>query len=190
MSARALLRAVEARLRSAAVLNDQPAQPVGRVCAARDDGRPPQNMGQWFYSVHHARAEAGTDGDVVDVVDLYHAVTVTITARKAYAPDDRKGQVLVTAGDVIDRAEALAAPGVVHGNYVDVMNAANALIPGTAEYDAIHGGGVTTNGFVEPLWLLGYGPCEEKPASWVGSRDAAEVLAIAVRFGKARRLQV
>lgn len=190
MSARALLRAVEARLRSAAVLNDQPAEAVGRVCAVRDDGRPPQNMGQWFYAVHHARAEAGTDSDVVEVVDLYHAVTVTITARKGYTPDDRKGQVLVTAGDLIDRAEALGGPGLIHGNYADVMNAANALIPGTEAYCAVHGGSPWTNGFVEPLWLLGYGPCEEKPGSWVGSKDASEVLAIAVRFGKARRLQV
>lgn len=184
MSARAILKAVEARLRTLL------ADPAGKVSGAQPDGKPPPGSGQWYTAAHWAGATARSDGTIADAVDLDHAVTVTISARMGQVPQDRRGERITLGNELLARAEALAAPQAIHGNYEDVMNAANALIPGTAEYAAIHGGGVTTNGFEEPLLLLGYGPCEEKPGSWVGSKESPEVLVIAVRFGKARRLQV
>lgn len=177
MSARALAAAVVARLRSAAVLDD----PAGAVCAARPTGKPPPGCGQRFYAVHWAASRERGDHTTAEHTDCDHAVTVTITARLGVAPDDRRFKAITDAGDLVDLAERIAAPGVVHGNYAEVLAAANALIPGF---------GVTTNGFVEPLWLLGYGPVVEQGPGWVGARDGKDVYSIDVRFGRARRLAV
>lgn len=185
MSARALLKAVEARLRSAAVLDD----PDGKRCGVQIDGRPPGQAGQIYYAVHWSGARDRQETTTADQVDLEHQVTVTISARFGVAPPDRRGAKLVADGELLDLAEALAAPGVIHGNYADVINAANALIPGTEEYDAANGGGATTNGFIEPLQLLGVGPVTPKNKDWMTSHLSPDVYAIEVRFGRARRLQ-
>lgn len=188
MSARAITKAVETRLRSSAVLNDL----TGRTCGIQDSGKPPPGMGQLYYAIHWAGATARADGTIAEAVDTDHAVSITITAREGVNPQDRRGAVISTANDLIDKAEALTVPGLIHGNYAAVLNVANALIVGTAEYSAANGGTppITTNGFEEPLLLLGYGPVKEQGSSWVGSKDGPDVLTIEVRFGRARRLQV
>jgi len=177
VSIRALLKAVETRLRSAAVLDD----PQGKLCGIGVDGRPPANAGQVWYSVWWPGSRANLDHTDVAAVDVEHAVTVTITARLGVAPFDRRGGKIATSGDLLDLAEDLATPGVIHGCYEHLMNVANVDIDGF---------GATTNGFEEPLWLLDYGPVVEKPATWVHAKDGKDVYAIDVRFGKARRLQV
>ena len=83
--------------------------------------------------------------------------------------------------ELIDRADRLAAPGVIHGSY-ELLNSANALIDGF---------GVTETGFIEPLLYLSDGPVLEKGGEWVSSaaKDPPTVLAIEVRFGGARRVR-
>lgn len=183
MSASALLRAVEARLR--AVLGDTDGKLV-RIMPG--DGKPPAGCGQVFYSV----VWPGSASEDVNPLshDVVHPVTVTITARAAVHPLDRRGTKAVDAGGVIALADRVADRGVIHG-YDLLMAEANALIPGTAEYAAANGGGVTTNGFCEELVLLDYGPVVERGGEWVGAEPGGEgVLSCDVRFGKARRVQV
>ncbi len=183
MSARAIVKAVETRLRSAAVLND----PTGRVCGVQDSGQPPQNMGQSYWAVHLL----GISGDDPNALsnDRLYSVGVTITARMGFAPDDRKGSVISTSGDLLDRAEAVA--DAMHMDYATCMNVANALIVGTQAYSEANGDvpPITTNGFVEPLRLGSIGAVLEKPGSWVGSKDSAEVLTVLVTMVGARRVR-
>jgi hypothetical protein len=173
VSAVALLSATESALRT--FLND----PEGKVAEIQSDGRPPPGFGQWFYAVHWTGERNASDYTVVHYTDVEDAISVTITRRAGEIPTDRRKRLTIT-GELVDRARAIAAPGVIHGNY-DLMNAANALIDGF---------GVTTNGFVEPLWYLGMGPIMEKPPNWVRAKDGKDVVAIEVRFGRARRLQI
>jgi hypothetical protein len=187
MSIRAILKGVETRLRSAAVLND----PLGKICAIQETAQPDPNCGQLYYAIHWAGATADGNTRIVEYVNVEHAVTVTITARVGVIPTDRRGDVISASGELLDLAEAIARPGIIHGNYLNVMTVANGLIPGTAEYEVLNPGEpITTNGFEEPLILLGYGPLEEKAAAWVGGRDGKDIFAIPVRFGRARRLQM
>ena len=145
------------------------------------------------------------DHSVAEQEDKGVEVTVTITGRMGGVPTDRKGKVISTMSAtgkdylnlyLIDLAEYIAIddPKVIHANYEDVMNVANSLIIGTEEYSAAHGNipPVTTNGFVEPLQLLGYGPVVEQPASWIRSENSkpGDIMSIEVRFGLARRLTV
>ena len=172
MSAAALLKAVEAKLR--ALLAD----PTGKVVGVQPDGRPPPAAGQWYYAVHYA----GRRGDGrADDLDTRTGVTVTITAKMALAPRDRRGERMTLDGELLARAEAVIAGGVVHAAY-DVLGDANARI-------AAAGG--TTNGFVEPLVFLSDGPVLEKGPDWVGAEGdhPPTVLAIEVRFGQARRVE-
>jgi len=181
VSVNALLKAVEARVR------DLLADPAGKLAGVQLDGRPPPNCGQWYYAVHWAGGRgSGSVGDH----DVTHAVTVTITARMAYAPQDRRGARLTLDGELIARAEALAGPGVVHGSYA-VLNAANALIAGATTGPAPDFDEPTVNGYVEPLCLLNWGPVAERDGAWVDSEedDPPTVLSVEVRFGLARRVQ-
>ena len=52
MSIAALLLGVETRLRSQAVLDDQPTEEFGKVCGVQPDGQPPANCGQFYYAIH------------------------------------------------------------------------------------------------------------------------------------------
>lgn len=175
MSARALLKAVETRLRSSSVLDD----PEGRLCGIRPDGRPPPNAGQLYYAIWWNRCQARMEQTVVDYTDVDHAVTITITARVGFIPQDRRGKVVRESGDLLDLAEAIAAPGLIHGNYAAVFATANTNIDGA---------GSTTNGFIEPLWLIGYGPVMEKGPAWIGAENGKDIYAIDIAFGRARRL--
>lgn len=185
MSVAALLTAVESRLRSAAVLND----PNGEISGAQEDGRPPPFAGQWYYAVWWPGSRQ-TDANPLSL-DVEHAVTVTITARMGYVPKDRRGAYLKATGELEQRAEAVAV--AVHAEYAGVTVAANALIPGTAEWAAAQLPPVspTKNGFVEPLRFLDYGPVKKQSAEWVGAKPEsnAAVYTIDVRFGGARRVQ-
>lgn len=173
MSAPALMQAVETALR--AFLTD----PDGKACGVQPDGQPPPNCGQWYYAIHWNGANQADRNPLSH--DIAHTITVTITARMGYAPKDRRGARITMDAELIERAEAVAAPGVVHGNY-EILNTANADIPGI---------GVSTNGFIEPLCLLGYGPVQFRGGDWVSStsENPDTVLTCEVRFGQARRIQ-
>lgn len=167
-----LLVAVEQRLRSFL------ADPTGRVCGIQPDGKPPPGFGQLYYAVHWGRNDARQDATIAEAGDADHAISVTITARKGYSPQDSRGAVISTPDDLLDLAEAISGPGVIHGNYATLMNVANGAIA------------ADVNGFIEPLLFGGYGPVREQPPRWVGSRYGPDVLTIEVRFAKARRLRV
>lgn len=190
MSISALLRGVETRLRSADVLNDMLADPIGKVCGVTlAPGKPSPGFGQIWYAVHWSGGR-GNDRNPQGH-DVLHAVTVTITARLANLPRDRRAKQAAAAGQLLDLVDAVAAPNVIHGNY-DVLAAANALIPGTAEYLTANAGDPTTatvNGFLEPLVLLDFGPEREEGPDWIGAEQASDIYVIPVRFGDARRVR-
>lgn len=177
----ALLRASEAGLRT--LVTD----PAGKVVGVRPaPGAPPNNAGQWYYAVH-AGAITGDQATNGQSNDKLFAVQVTITARMAYAPKDRKGDRLVLENELIDRAEAAA--DALHMSY-DVLAAANALIPGTAEYCAANGGTPAVNGFVEPLRLESITPPAEAAGDWTGGEsNPGDVLVCTVTLGGARRVR-
>ncbi len=166
----ALLKAAEADLRT--MLGDTTDK---KLVGVQEAGNPPAKFGQWYYAVHFG-AVAGDDSNALSL-DMLLGLQVTITARRAYAPGDRRGQVLVTAGDVLDRAEDVAVR--LHMSY-GVMNAANALITGF---------GVTVNGFVEPLKFSGISPPAAPPDDWLGGSDPAGLLVSTVSFSGARRVR-
>jgi len=181
MSTRAILKGIETRLRS--VLDDSAGNLVG---IQPNPGRPPANFGQLYYSVHWGGNQSQDQNP--QALDLAHSATVTITARLNYAPRDRRGVVITTADDLYDLADQIAAIDVIHGNYT-VLDEANKLIPGTAEYVAIHGGTPLGNAFFEPFVLLSVGPDIEQTADWIkSSTPPSGVYSIAVRFGTARRI--
>lgn len=184
-STSALLRANEAALKT--FLSD----PSGRMVGIQPPpGLPPEGFGQWYYALH----DGGVSGDLATnglSNDRLHAVALTITARKANTPRDRKGAALVSPDDLTDQAEKVA--DFLHMNY-DVMNAANALITGTPEYAAVHGGDVTTNGFSEPLRFHGQTPPGGAPPQSPdddGEAEGAppEILVVVVTLGDARRVR-
>ncbi|HYH65746.1 MAG TPA: hypothetical protein VD866_13700 [Urbifossiella sp.] len=181
MSMAALLRANEAALRT--FLTD----PTGKLAGIQPaPGRPPAKFGQWFYALHNG----GISGDPATNTlanDKLFAIQIALTARKANVPGDRRGAALVSEQDVFDRAEAVA--DFLHMNY-EAMNAANALITGTAEYAAMHGGDVTTNGFVEPLVFRDIQPVGEAPDGWFGgSNETPDVFLTTITLGEARRVR-
>lgn len=190
MSISAILKGIETRLRSASVLNDQPTEAIGKVCGVQPNpGRPPPGAGQYYFSVHWSGGRQ-TDRNP-QCHDVLQAVVVTITARLGYAPKDRRGKQITTVGNLLDIADTIFGPNVIHGNY-DVLAAANALIPGTKEYLVATGGDpatTTINGYVEPLVGLDYGPEREESPDWVGSEAEVDVYTIPVRFGDARRIR-
>ncbi|HYH63261.1 MAG TPA: hypothetical protein VD866_01040 [Urbifossiella sp.] len=166
----ALLLATEADLR--AMLNDTTDK---KLVGVQEAGNPPAKFGQWYYAVHFG-AVTGDDPNALSL-DMLHGVQVTITARKAYAPGDRRGQVLVTAGDVLDRAADVAVR--LHMSYA-VMNDANARITGF---------GVSVNGFVEPLKFGDISPPAEPPGDWMGGAEPSGLLVSTVTFRDARRVR-
>jgi len=178
VSSRALLKGTETRLR--ALLGDAAGQKSG---VQPPPGRPPAFSGQFYYAIWLT----GVSGDDQNALsdDKVYGVCVTITARMGYAPKDRQGQKMTEADQLLDEADAVAT--AFHQS--DLLRIeANKLIPGTAEYVAIHGGGETVNGFEEPLRFQSYGPPENRGGEWVGSETAGNVWAIDVYFGGAKRV--
>lgn len=181
MSISALLRGGESRLRTVLSADEKT---VGVRLAP---GRPPPKMGQLYYAVSWGGGRG--DDHNPQSSDILHGLTVTLTARLGFAPNDRRGKVVSDPAGLYDLADAIAGKDVIHGNWATIT-AANALIPGTAEYVAIHGGSASVNGFTETLVLLGFGPEREESPEWVGATSESDVYAIDVRFGEARRVQV
>lgn len=187
MSTAALLKGVETRLRSSAVLND----PNGKICGIQPDGRPPVNSGQWFYAIHPLGVTSADPNSLSH--DRAHAIGVTLTARMAYAPQDRRGNRLTLASELLERAEAIA--DALHQDDLHRIEA-NKLIPGSEEYVAINSGIATVNGFVEPLRLMMIGPPIEMGPEWAGETggdedtgDDKNLLTIQVSFGDAKRVR-
>lgn len=189
-SASALLHGAEVHLRSAALFNDQPSEALGKYFGRQPaPGRPPRNFGQWYAALHWG---GGRGADMnPQCHDAYHGLVVTLTVRLNYAPKDRQGIRLTTAGDVYDLADAIAGRNVIHGSWALIAEA-NKLIPGTKEYllaQNLDPADATVNGFEEPLVLGPYGPEREEGPEWIGAEQTSDLYAIDVRFEQARRIQ-
>ena len=180
MSAAALLKGVETRLRS--LLND----PAGKIIGIQFDGHPPAFSGQFYAAVHWTGARS--DDPNPQALDLVHGISVTWTAKMAYAPKDRVGERTLKAGELLSLAEDTIA--AIHGRW-EAIYAANDVLPGTDRYVAINGGAATTNGFSETLVSQGYGPIVEQGPEWIGAAEKSpNLLTCEVRFGEARRVTV
>lgn len=188
----ALLKGAEMHLRAAARFNDEPDAGLSkgkRIGVTLAPGMPPPMMGQWYAALHWAGGQ-GNDRNPVRH-DVFHGLVVTLTGRIGYAPKDRHGFALTSPNDLYDLIDAFAAPKLIHGSW-GLLAEANKYIPGTAEYLTANGGDendATTNGFVEPLVLAGFGPEREAGADWIGGNDGKGVWVCDIRFEMARRLQ-
>lgn len=175
MTERAMLQGLRNALRTALSLDET-------GCQVTADGRPDPMCGEWFYAIH----PGGTSNTQRNYLDETADCSVTITRRTGFTPQDRIGEEAVF--ELLDRASAVKA--IVHMEY-PVMDAANTLIPGTAEHVAVNGGSVTTNGFVEPLGFRSQQYLGPQGNSWFwaeGMDDAVTGLAVRLDFAGARRI--
>lgn len=190
----ALVRGVTTRLRSSAVFNDNPDGPLrsDRLVFLMPDGNPPNNFGQ-FGVVVHPLSERPDDRNAL-TWDCFYEVGITVTARMGYSPKDRKGHEISQISQPADVSLHLLelATKAARSLHQDDLHRieANKLMPGTAEYVAIHGGTATVNGFLEPLRLIGgIETPRAAPPNWAGVKDAGNMLVVAVRMGDARLIQ-
>lgn len=185
MSTRALILATLAQLR-------KPVVDGGLAYGDKDsgntlNGRPNPNSGDWFVSVHRGGLSGEQD------LSLQEASSLKITiSRRSNGFYDAIGPVLLEPSEGLDdRMDAIIA---MMTNYQDaVRTAANQLIKGTAEYNALHPEvAVTVNGYVENLRFMG-GDDDVTPrqGSWWAA-EATETnagVSVTLRFGLARRIQ-
>lgn len=147
-------------------------------------------MGQFWVSIRWG----GGRGDAKSPNlrhDVFHGVICTLTARLNYAPGDRKGARMTTAGDFYDLVDQIAAPGVIHGQPL-VLQYANELITGTQDWCNIQNPvpAATVNGFIELLVLGPMGPERLADSAWVGTdKPVKDVYVADIRFAEARRIQ-
>ncbi len=186
MSQAALLKGVETRLRSAACLNDS----TGKFVGVQRDGRPPNNAGQWYYSIHSLGMTNADPNSLSN--DRAHAIGVTITARMAYAAPDRRGNQMTLANELLERAEAVAD----WLNQDDLHRIAANEILGMTAQEAADGRSATVNGFIEPLRLTMIGPPIEMSPDWAGESggdedtgDEKNLLTVQVSLGDAKRVR-
>ncbi len=194
MSVPALLRGVERRLRSAQVLNDQPAEEIGKFVGVQpNSGSCPRAFGQYYLSVRYGGMRPNHPSPNLRH-DVYEGVIVTLTARLNYSPGDRKGRVMTDTMDPLafyELVERLKAPGTIHGQPL-VLQYANELIVGTAEWCNLQDPvpAATVNGFME---LLVVGPVQPErlaTSDWVGTdKPVKDVYVIDIPFKDARRIQ-
>lgn len=161
-----LLRGVRDSLRTALSLD-------ATGCQVTADGRPDPMCGEWFVAVHGA----STTNSARNHLDERVGLSVTITRRTGFTPQDRIGEEAVL--DLFGMASWVKA--LIHMEY-PVMDAANALIDGF---------NVSTNGFVEPLDFQTQQYLGPQGPSWFWSEgvdDATTGIAVTLSFGNARRI--
>lgn len=172
----------------------------GQVVQVSDDGRPPPTCGQVFYGIVGGEVQNNSDQD--DQLDESYSLSVLITLRASYTPEDRFATELLVRdripttpgppqpsatnatnrnkGGIWRRAEDLRVWG--HGNWTDIMTAANEAAGGDAVQgfcEAMKFRKITFLGTKDYAWF-GCEPDDESPAAGV---------AIRVDFDKARRIQ-
>ena len=176
MSIRALLSGTETYLRGATVLNDIPAETVGKVCGVQPDGSPPAGAGQWYYAIYFSGVR-NMDPNSLSA-DWAYSLTVAITKRMGEVPRDRRAAKMVATQELLDQAIYIAS--VLHQND-DARIIWNSLITGE---------GVTVNGFLTPLKMQSISEVERCPASWLYTQDSTEAYYVLVKFGDAQRIQL
>lgn len=179
MSQRTLALAVRDRIRAALGLTQDAVEVML-------DGMPPPWCGEQFIAVHPGEWFGQSDDDDLDE---RVGISVTVTRRSPYAPQDEQGvEVWSRAQDGLD-VTLRKVVAAVHKSYA-VMNAANALLPTSTT------AGVGPDGYVEPLLFLGGGRPEPKGPEWFSAegydgpgRTANAGVAQTLTFGGARRVQ-
>lgn len=173
MSMRALCVAGRNRLRAALRLDDS-------TCRVTPDGKPPAFTGQLFAAV--VPGQTVKAGDTDGGLDEYCSLTVVLTARAAYAPQDRQGEeVWLKAVEGLE-ASAEKARAYLHMSYA-LLDEANALI------------GAGHNGFIEPLQFRSLSAPRLVYADWFGAESrhksgAASGVVCELSLDRARRIQV
>ncbi|MFO0801483.1 MAG: hypothetical protein U0804_28795 [Gemmataceae bacterium] len=180
MSLRAMLQATRDAIRETLHLDKT-------GCQVTADGRPDPMCGQEFWAVHPGGASNTANNYLDERCDLQ----VTLTVRTGWAAQDRIGEeaILQAVDGLMAKAERVRS--LLHQEY-PVMDRANALIPGTAEYCELRGGTPTVNGFVEPLRFQSMTYLGPKGLDWFwaeGVSDDTTGLAVQLSFTAARRLQ-
>lgn len=171
MSQAALVIAVRDKLRTA--LNLTAAQ-----CDVQIDGIPPPACGDLYVAVH----PAGWRPELIECLDEWFDVDVTVTLRIPHQPQDRQGLNVWARALIGLEARLRAALVAIHGR-PEVITAANQLIPGQV------------NTLIEVLRFRHVDPKPRKvgpdwfgaSSSGRGSRDQGLVQTIT--FGDARRVQ-
>lgn len=179
----AMLKGVEKRLRAANALNDLPGEAIGKLCAVRSDGRPPPNCGQKFYAVHFSGMASEDVG--ANSLDTTMGVTVTLTWRMGYAPNDRRMTRAMAEAELFSKA--IWVRDLIHQQEA-VRILAN-LEMGLTEIEAPTGRSDTINAWIEPLRFLRIGTIVEQSGWWVGAAEGSnvkDILTLAVDFGRAR----
>lgn len=195
MSVAALLRGVERRLRSAQVLNDQPAEEIGKfVGVTPAPGNPPRAFGQYYCSIRFGGERPNHPSPNLRH-DVYDSLIVTLTARLNYSPGDRKGRVMTDTMDPLafyEMVDTIKAPGTIHGQPL-VLQYANELIEGTQDWCNLQSPAPdpTVNGFMELLVLGPVQPERLATSAWVGTdKEVKDVYVIDIPFKDARRIQI
>lgn len=175
MSQSALMRATKAILQSSLSLNDT-------KCDMMSEGMPPANCGQEFIAIHEGEWRAD-EADFDYGLTEYFGVKVTITHKIGHVPIEKVSsrEIYAASSSLESRARQIIA--IIHMEYEDLMNEANALIPNDEM------------GFCEPLRYLGAdGPPRLVGSSWFsaamtqGGREDVGVIRT-LNFGRAKRVQ-
>ena len=185
MSARALQMATKYQVQTLLHLDDA-------SCDIMFDGQPKPGCGEQFIAIHEGDWGAGSHGDA-DLEEVF-GVSVTLTRRVTYAPQDQRGtevlQKIVTGMNAVLRQLLV----LLHRNWAmltDLTNAnsANAIINAEA--------GAARAGFYCPLSFTGASQVMEKGNDWFCAWDpdireqhpAMPGLARSLFFGGAKRCQ-
>ncbi len=188
MSMNALLGAVVDRLKDQLSLDDS-AVGIGY------DGRPPAFTGEEWFQVHPGRVyndkRIGRES-----LDEYFDVTVTLTRRTGYTPQDRIGSAVMaeqTQG-LYTRADAVKVAIHVKDEVLDF--AGGSLVDHTWTGGKDYSIPDTAEGFIEKLAFDDYSVPEPKGPEWFwatgkgGYQNSPPAgIAIEIRFCDARRVQ-
>jgi hypothetical protein len=157
-------------------------------------GKPPAVAGEFYCAVW----ENGFDNKAFDSRDDRHRISVTLTRRVTYSPQDREAEEVihrlvvgmeVMADQVSARVHAdLQGAGRSAATNYGTLDAANDYILEAAKGANAN---VTVYGFCEPLRFLSQTRTEEKNGDWFWGDPAEKGVgrALTISFGEARRVQ-
>lgn len=153
MSIRALKLGVESRLRSALNANET-------TVGIQPNGQPPPAAGQHYVSIFGGGWQ--TVGNEPSGDDRAYSLSLCLTYKMAYAPQDRRGAQAALAGQEYLDDLADQVTGYLLNDWT-TMGLVNGFITGA---------GSSTNGFCEAFQSASCGPIEEKGPDWVWAEEA------------------
>lgn len=154
------------------------------------DGQPPAFDGEEFFQLH----PGGIRNSDLESLDEYYDLTVTLTRRTGYAPQDRMGSdtMLDPTIGLYKRADAVKTS--LHMKYEPLDKAGGTCIASGQTWTGgqTYSLAATVNGFVEPLHYAGMSAPMVKGPDWFwgeGSNEPPSGIAIEIYFKDARRIQ-